>query len=180
MMREPASSVVLTIAACVYHPWKQFKEGMVPSITNGALVELNYVLGREAPGGPLGPGGALVGNLAGRIDGFEPTTYTVHGWAVDSALAGRGRGPVTIVLSVDGAPVLSVLAKQRRPDLVPAGVAPNAEHGFEVVLPVDAAKTLLGAGQHVLSARVVGSPSTVVPATLPERSEIICQAGVCA
>eukprot|EP00756_Hemistasia_phaeocysticola_P062003 Hpha_TRINITY_DN5423_c0_g1::TRINITY_DN5423_c0_g1_i1::g.192524::m.192524 len=44
-----------------------FKDGLTSSITNGALVELNYVLGRMAPG-PLGPGGHKVGGFAGSVD----------------------------------------------------------------------------------------------------------------
>ena len=107
-------------------------------------------------------------------------TRRVRGWAVDSALAGRGIAPVTVVVSVDGVPVASTLANEPRPDLVTAGVAPNAEHGFSATLTEAAAAPLLGAGRHVLKVRVIGSPSTVVPRGLPERSQVTCVSAVCA
>ena len=158
---------------------RAFKAGMTPSITNGALLELNYILGRQATGGPYGPGGAAVGALGGTIDSFDLATRRLRGWAVDSALAGRGVAPVTVAISVDGVPVASALANEPRPDLISAGVAPNADHGFTVVLAEAAAAPLLRAGRHVLSVRVIGSPSTVVPSRLPERSQVTCASAVC-
>ena len=70
---------------------------------------------------------------------------------------------------------------ESRPDLVAAGVAPiNSEHGFTVPLGQLAVKALLGTGRHVLTVRVLGSPSTVVPRDLPSKSRIVCVDGKCA
>ena len=53
---------------------RAFKQGFVASVTNGALVELNYGLGRMAPGaGAVGPGGHAVGFL----NGNQPLTQTL-------------------------------------------------------------------------------------------------------
>ena len=61
---------------------------MLSSITNGALVPLNYGLGRMAPGaGKVGPAGHAVGALNGRLDAVTvgPSgVVTVSGWAVDT------------------------------------------------------------------------------------------------
>ena len=163
---------------------RAFKTGMTPSVTNGAVVELNYGLGRSAPGhGDAGPNGARVGALGGNLDGVElhgGSNASCSGWAVDTLLPGGGTGPVTVVLSVDHAPVASVLALADRPDLPKAGVAPNAAHGFVVQLPAAAARALQGAGRHVLGAKVVGSPSSEFPRFLPEKHQIfVCDGKLC-
>ena len=44
----PAKGIDFMARATVQINLRAFKSGMIPSITNGALLELNYVLGREA------------------------------------------------------------------------------------------------------------------------------------
>jgi len=148
---------------------RAFKGGMYPSTTNGAVIELNYVLCRNVPGaGDLGPNGGAVGELRGNLDSVsEGPAVNVSGWAVDKLLPRAGWGPVTVIISIDGQPVISVLAMESRPDLVTAGVAPNPEHGFGVTLGHDAAGALLGPGRHCLSVRAVGTPSATAPKLLP-------------
>ena len=168
---------------------RAFKPGMVASMTNGALVELNYGFGRMAPGAAqLGPGGKPVGALGGKLEALEKnndgngsaSTWSLSGWAVDTALPRGGWDPVTVTAFVDEAPVAAALASESRPDLVKAGVAPNPLHGFHVALPAAAAAQLLSAGRHTATVRVAGSPSAVVARALPETGVVVCVDGKCA
>jgi hypothetical protein len=144
--RPAESSALLDPEAGISLPWpgralvvnmRAFKPGLVPSVTNGAVMELNYVLGREAP--------HHVGGLSGKADHVEVTAAvsapfrslvwrlmteiplchgcscqemlrveTAHqgavmvgGWVVDSLLPMEGVAPVTITVSVDDAAVVS-------------------------------------------------------------------------
>jgi hypothetical protein len=166
----PGPAVVVNMRA--------WKDGYTPSVTNGAVVELNYVLGREAPAASrLVP----VGQLNGKLDGhtLSKTNVTLNGWCVDT-LAAKGVAPVTIVISVDGAAVMSLLANEPRPDLVTAGVAPSPLHGFTASLPVTAAATLMSVGKHSVSVAAVGTPSTQQPTALPQGSEVlVCDGMAC-
>ena len=99
------------------------------------------------------------------IRGHERRTEQarLRGWCVDGALPGRGLRPVSVEVSVDALPVAAALADVARADLVPAGVAPNPEHGFTVVLPAKAAAALRGAGRHAVGVQAVGTPGTATP-----------------
>ena len=64
---------------------RAFKPGWTPSVTNGAVVELNYVLGRMAPAAArLVP----IGQIQGKLDSFalleSASNVTLRGWAVDT------------------------------------------------------------------------------------------------
>jgi hypothetical protein len=170
ILNWPGPAIVVNMRA--------WKDGYTPSVTNGAVVELNYVLGREAPAASrLLPEGHLNGKLDSHT--LSATNVTVHGWAVDT-LAAKGAAPVTIVASVDGAAVMSFLANQPRPDLVAWGVAPDPLHGFTASLPAAAAAMLMGAGKHSVSVVAVGTPSTQQPTALPGGSEVLmCDGTVC-
>ena len=54
---------------------------------------------------------------------------------MDPALQGGGVPPVHVMVTLDAAPVLTVLANLDRPDLVKAKVAPNPFHGFDAQFP---------------------------------------------
>jgi len=86
---------------------------VAPSPTAGIIVELDYALTASAP--HAGPG-----YISGNLDSFRISTsnVTLGGWVVDSQLDGGGVGPVTVVILVDGKPVLSTLANEPRPDIV--------------------------------------------------------------
>jgi hypothetical protein len=64
------------------------------------------------------------------------SVIAVHGWAWDEGAPNAGQAPVVVRVSVSGlsTPVtpITTLANISRPDLVVAGVAPNAEHGFQI------------------------------------------------
>jgi len=160
-----------------------FKPGLLPSITNGVLVELNYIFGREAPdAGDLGPGGHPVGQLIGNLDGIRVTDVgaaIVTGWAVDTSLPRSGHGPVTVLFSIDDVPVAATLANEIRTDLVRAGVAPNPNHGFTFTLPEASSKVLLGPGAHRLSAKAIGTPGSPFPMPLTEKWVFTCVGGKC-
>ena len=162
---------------------RAFKSGMLSSITNGALVPLNYGLGRMAPGaGKVGPAGHAVGALNGRLDAVTvgPSgVVTVSGWAVDTLGKGAGTAPVTVLVSVDYTPIAASLAVGYRPDLPKAGVAPDAYHGFAIELPENASKQLLSPGKHIVIVKAIGTPSTTIPLMLPGASSRRCVDGNC-
>merc|ERR1711871_341230 len=151
---------------------RAFKAGMVSSVTNGALIPLNYGLGRMAPNaGDAGPGGVVVGALNGNLDSVERISESdevaISGWAVDTLSDGEGLSPVTIVVSVDYKPCAAVLAAEDRPDSPKAGVAPDPYHGFSLTLPAAASKDLLSSGEHILIVKAIGTPSSPFPKLLP-------------
>ena len=161
---------------------RAFKEGHVASVTNGAVVELNYGLGRGAS--KLGLVALGMMHLSGKLDAstVAPDNITFKGWAVDALLPGAGMGAVTVVVSVDGKAVHSMLANDVRQDLVVAKVAPNAEHGFHCdnCLPFAAKARMLSKGKHVLEVRATGTPSTPFPKLLSEGSQLLlCDGELC-
>eukprot|EP00759_Apiculatamorpha_spiralis_P028711 PhF_6_TR31193/c1_g1_i1/m.45749 len=163
---------------------RAFKSDWIPSVTNGAILEANYFLCRStSSASERGPGGGIVGNLVGNIDSVtivNSSFVIVAGWAVDSALPKHGWGPVTVLVSVDAEPCLSYLALLPRPDLVVAKIAPNPNHGFSVILPLEAATTLLSNGRHTLTVKAIGTPSTTTPLLLPWKSTVyVCNGIVC-
>jgi hypothetical protein len=163
---------------------RAFVPGMVPSVTNGAVVEANYVLCREAPIPNPGPSGLAVQYLRGNLDDVGISSpngsVAVIGWAVDPLLPAAGWGPVTLQCLVDFLPVHAAVASVYRPDLVKAGVAPNAEHGFAFELPPSAAAALLAPGRHLLQVFAVGTPNAAVPTMLPERGhQWVCGGQLC-
>ena len=97
-------------------------------------------------------------NIVGAGFGCHPpcgtTAMSVSGWAVDPQLEG-GRTPVNVSLLVDGKVVAVGTADLPRPDLVEAGVAPDPNHGFVIVLPGRVAQALgVPSQHHALEARV--------------------------
>ena len=105
--------------------------------------------------------------LAG-VSGIGGKARGRPGWLRDARLD-HGRAFIanqhkqTNAVELDGEPVAAALANEPRPDLVPAGVAPNPEHGFTVVLPAKAAAALRGAGRHAVGVQAVGTPGTATP-----------------
>ena len=99
-------------------------------------------------------------HCAPRCEASSPGPVTIGGWAVDPNLEGGGRPPVNVSITVDGTVVATALADRPRPDLVPAHVAPDPNHGFSILLPPDAAKLLLSPGPRKvrLAALVEGQP----------------------
>jgi hypothetical protein len=74
------------------------------------------------------------------------TTALISGWVYD---ADAGPSPVETHIYIDGMHRGTVLANDERSDLVPAGVATDAYHGFTWNPPV------LTPGEHSISARAV-------------------------
>ena len=106
-----------------------FLAGSLPSITNGIVVERR----RYTP----------MPSITSSFDALQHSAATgktiVAGWVVDTALPGKGLAPVTIKVVVQqgsSAPTTyTAMANVSRPDLVKAGMAPNPNHGFTVVIP---------------------------------------------
>ena len=170
---------ILNINVRAFHPSNK----MLPSITNGALIPLNYGLGRAAPDVPLSPGpnGMECGRgVSGSLDVFNVTTGVLGGWAIDYM---GGAMPVTLQVLLDGDVVGVCLANTYRPDLVPAGVAPDAYHGFSYLLEENVLKRLSGRNEsHVLSLLAVGTPSSIVPVGFgagAHSSHVVCRSGIC-
>ena len=61
---------------------------------------------------------------------------------------------------------------------MPAGVAPNAEHGFEVALPAKTAASLQQ-GKHAVEVHLVGSPGSEVPWALRGSPVCVCDGKAC-
>ena len=161
---------------------RAFKSGMISSITNGALVPLNYGLGRMAPNAAtVGPAGSIVGALNGKLESVKENgeEVIVSGWAVDTLADGAGVSPVTILASVDYKQVFAALAMGNRPDLPKAGVAPDPYHGFSFALPQAASKELLSPGKHIIVVKAIGTPSSAIPKLLPGGSFKRCNDGKC-
>jgi hypothetical protein len=83
-------------------------------------------------------------------------TATITGWVVDSRLPGGGSAPVAVQVLVNGTVAASAVANVSRPDLVPAGVAPDPHHGFVVELGA----AMAAAMQHGLTRVAVMATST--------------------
>ena len=101
----------------------------------------------------------------------------VLGWCWDSAWSGGGVPPMTVRVSVDGNVVVPfTLATVPRAGLPSKTGAPNTEHGFEVNLPDEAAKTLASAGVHSLDVDVYldRHPTSVHNATIPVNRSPAC------
>lgn len=128
---------------------RAFRPGFLPSPTQGAIVDRRGYL-------PSGRAKGIVGNL----DGVSVTPHAagVHGWADDHGTAGGGLPPVQVEAHIDFRAVARAVANMSRPDLVPAGMAPNALHGFNMSLG-DAAVSLLQHGRHLVQVFISGSPS---------------------
>jgi hypothetical protein len=126
------------------HPWRSFARLITEPLFGGDSV---YLTAGDVWNEPLLIAKAGVG-CSGHMRGFfealdvSPTTAVVHGWVVDPGLSGNGMPPVAIRVTVDGARVLDTTANFSRPDLPKAGVAPNADHGFNAVLSNSIVKSL--------------------------------------
>jgi len=152
---------------------RAFKTGMTPSVTNGAVLELDYVLCRRAARPPVGWSNGILDAVQ-----INKSDAIVRGWIVDTALPGGGLEPLTITARVDYKPVAACLANAPRPDLVKAGVAPNAEHGFACSLPA-AVIAKLQTGQHFVDVVGVGSPSCEQPCKVGGSPVCICNGRAC-
>ena len=88
--------------------------------------------------------------------GFPPSVV-VHGWAWSTDSPKAGQQPVEVTISIDHQPVVAgILANYSRPDLVNVGVAPNANHGFEIGMPPSACKGIQ-TGRHTISVHAKSS-----------------------
>lgn len=151
---------------------RAFHSAMRPSVTNGVVVERSTYEPRGAQG--FGRVRASLDNVT-----LSSTAATVRGWAVDTLLPGRGTSPVTVSVLVDAREVARAVANTRRPDLVPAGVAPDPDHGFSIDLD-SATVHALQAGHHVVDAFVVDSPLTLLqPFRIPRAPLCTCGGAVC-
>jgi hypothetical protein len=140
---------------------------LVPSVTNGAVVERSTYRPRVGPG--AGPDLPLVSSWDGLKlaaassssasssspsssaspqvqvqvagDGTAAAVAHITGWVVDPVLAGGGVPAVEVELVVGYSPqpLRRFLANVSRPDLVKAKVAPNPEHGIDVQVTLPAA-----------------------------------------
>jgi hypothetical protein len=162
---------------------RSFQNGFLPSITNGALMPLNYGLGRMTSiSNILGPNNEIVGEgVNGNIDHFNLLDGTLAGWALDhlSRMGIKSLQPVVVQLLMNDNVVDATLANQIRPDLVKAKVAPDPFHGFSFLLSSNI-RNRLSTGEHILVVKVVGSSSSSsIPSELSENGKILCQNGVC-
>ncbi|EDQ84453.1 uncharacterized protein MONBRDRAFT_12805 [Monosiga brevicollis MX1] len=125
---------------------RAFKDNAAPSVTNTIILERANYAARSSP----------TNGLDGAVDHFvlTSTQATLSGWVVDNDLPGHGLGPATVAILVDGELCATQVANQERDDLVPAGVAPNPYHGFNVTLPDATLQLLLNSPQSIVEVRV--------------------------
>ena len=134
---------------------RAFAPGMLPSITNGVIVERNVYRSNSASASPrhsLFETVAIINNVT-----------NVQGWACDVSLDGGGVPPVTVDLRIDGVSYTKMQPTGSRPDLVSAKVCPNADHGFSIPIPFLKGKHLVdvwfvSADGQVDAQRLEGSP----------------------
>ena len=126
----------------------------LPSITNGVVVERYVYLPRGISGGSRGALRSSFDSASATLEAAPSTpiptptptssvssrspVLSVSGWVVDTALPGGGLAPVTVRIDVDGVTVSTVVANASRPDLVKAKIAPNAAHGFNAHVSLQA------------------------------------------
>jgi hypothetical protein len=135
-----------------------FKEGMVPSVTNGVVVERALYRSRT----DSKPPSPLRSVFDGLKAGAGEKEFHITGWVVDPNLAGGGIPPVNITLEVDLSwDGVVYVASVSRPDLVKAKVAPNADHGIDLTLTGDIATRLAAKGKHVVTIRALVERSVV-------------------
>lgn len=168
----------------VHLPWpsaavainvRGFKTGMLPSVTNGLILELNYGMGRMAH--TAHPGNGHANGMLDSVRVESRAAVLVSGWVVDTAHA-AGWSPVAVVVRVDDEPVAAAVANEPRPDLPKAKVAPNAEHGFSIHLNTNVSARL-SSGSHSISVAAVGSPSTEQPFLLRGSPICVCNGAIC-
>jgi hypothetical protein len=121
---------------------------LLPSVTNGAIVERSKYRPRADSGSPSA---SVDRPLRSAFDGVgkSGSGYVASGWVVDPALLGGGLAPVEVVVQVNYVTVATAIASRNRTDLVPHD-APNPEHGFSVPFQMPA-----GAGGSASSKVVV-------------------------
>ena len=128
------------------HPWRSLARLGAETLAGGDTVHL---AAGDTWHEPLVIKAAGAGCEAGHMRGFfekivvDPNTgVSVVGWVVDPLLPGSGRPAVPIQVTIDGKKVQEALANISRPDLPAAGVAPDADHGFNLVLSANVVKSL--------------------------------------
>ena len=118
---------------------------------------------RPPPTPPPTPAPAPGTSLHSQIIGFsiQNTKRGFHlagkGWCWDGGWAGGGVPAMTVRLSCDGKPVMTVVANVTRPNLMHTG-APNNEHGFQVGESGSWVQALAGSGRHRLDIEVFLDP----------------------
>ena len=107
-------------------PSKEDADSIMPSITNGIVVERSTYVPRGIDAGETGV-------LSSHIDSFKivGNNVSASGWVVDTMFPGRGLAPVKVIATKNGVKIGETIANISRPDLVKAGIAVNPQHGFD-------------------------------------------------
>ena len=148
-------------------PAKEDADIIMPSITNGIVVESSTYVPRGIDAGETGV-------LNSNIDALtlKGSTVTATGWVVDTMLPGRGIAPVKVIATTNnGIKIGETIANLNRPDLVKAGIAVNPEHGFNFQFPLN------GGGNNALqfiNLWAIDSPSSMFPIRLVGSPKCIC------
>lgn len=144
------------------HPWRTMARVAQQPMDAGDTL---YLTAGDTWTAPLLVKAAGASCVGGKMKGdFEriainPGTGTVavEGWVVDPLL-GNGTAPSNVSVWIDGTPAAYAVANVYREDLVKAGVAPNPNHGFDILLGTNAT-TFLRHGNHTVA--VVASSAAV-------------------
>eukprot|EP00040_Diaphanoeca_grandis_P026108 m.145642 g.145642 ORF g.145642 m.145642 type:complete len:636 (-) comp30448_c5_seq1:263-2170(-) len=109
-----------------------FKQGMLPSITNGVIVERRRYTPRMDNFQVINAHFDMMTNTTSK------NVFAAKGWAVTNIPTERS-AQVSIGISVNLGPLVIAVANTSRPDLVKAKIAPDPYHGFEI--PITLAST---------------------------------------
>ena len=185
---RPTESSPVVPAAGIPVPWpgpvvainmRAFHPDMLPSVTNGVVLEDDYGMGRAVHTTVRGLGGSFDTVSVTPSSSSQAATAVVTGWAVDGALPGGGVPPVTVRITVNRTRAAVVSATVPRPDVVKAGDAPNPDHGFSLQLPSGVAAALAGPGMHYVEAWAFGTPGSLTPWLLPNSPHCVCAGQPC-
>ena len=137
------------------HPWRTLARVAQQAMGGGDTIFLAAGDTWDEPLVVKGPaasctGSGMRGDFERVVVNASSGAVSVLGWVVDPLLRGSGVPPVAVRVLIDGVAAATAVADVFRPDLVKAGVAPNPQHGFAVLLDA-AATTLLQHGTHRLA-----------------------------
>jgi hypothetical protein len=127
------------------HAWRSFTHlSNNISLAPGDTVNLAAGDQWNEPLNLNGIGAGCAGTMRGYFESLQisNTSVVVIGWVVDPLLPQNGTDPVAVRILLNDTSVFDTFANVSRPDLVPAGVAPNPQHGLVAALGADVVAAL--------------------------------------
>eukprot|EP00943_MAST-04B_sp_MAST-4B-sp1_P003658 g3658.t1 len=159
-------------------PSKEDADSIMPSITNGIVVERSTYVPRGIDAGETGV-------LSSHIDSFKivGNNVSASGWVVDTMFPGRGLAPVKVIATKNGVKIGETIANISRPDLVKAGIAVNPQHGFDFTFQfknyINSAAGISDSTLQMINLWATDSPSTTFPIRVAGSPKCVCGQMLC-